>query len=148
MTKRLFLVLVVLMVPTISGCFVEPGSGGSVEFDGSFNVSDREFTMNGQVRLGGGIPPQDEYRDIQLELYAKNGSLLYKENLGTLHNRSERLDVSVSLSTVPHYVIFDSPDIWDGETEVDYYVRSPEVDGGYRFEDTTDRSQLPITPDG
>lgn len=131
---------------TLSGCFVEPGHGGSIECDGSVNVTDTGFTTDGLVRLGVGAPPKDEYRDIYIELYAKNGTLLYEENLGMLHNRSERLDVSIAHPTVPYYVISDSSDIWDSDTDVDYYVRSPDVEGGYRFEDTTDRSQLPITP--
>lgn len=148
MSKQAAVLMTVIALSSFSGCYVEPGTGGSLAYDGTLEVSDGEFTMQGDLEFEGGRMPQDEYENITLELYAENGTLLYKEHLGTIHDKSDKLDVSVSLSTVPHYVIFDSPDIWDGQTGVDYYVRSPGAEGGYEFKDTANRSELPIAPDG
>lgn len=148
MNKNALMIATVIIVSSLSGCFVEPGREVSLEFDGHSKVSDGEFNMTGQVRLSGGIPTKDVYRDIHLELYAENGSLLYKDKLGTLHNRSERLDVSVSLSKVPYYVIFDSQDFWDANSGVPYYVRSESGYQGYQARDTNDRRELPTTPVG
>lgn len=144
MNKLNIVLGVVIVVSMLSGCFVEPGEGASIGFDGSFNVTDEEFEMDGQLWLGGGAPAQGEYRVIRLELYAENGTLLYEEDLGTLHNRSDRLDVSVSLRTVPYYVVFNSSDIWDGETAIDYYVRSQDAYQGYQLNTATEREELPI----
>jgi hypothetical protein len=148
MIKRSVLLSMLVVSSLSSGCYVEPGEGASIEFDGQVNRSADAFTMRGEVLLGGGSPTQEAYEDIHLEFYTKNGSLIQKVSLGTLHNKSKRLTVSVSLSTVPYYVIVDSPDIWDGETDVDYYVRNENADGGYALRDTTKRSELPILPDG
>ena len=140
--------IAVMILSSLSGCYTEPGQGVSLEVDGHPMVSEEGFTMDGQLRLSGGIPSQESYQAIRIELNAQNGSLMYKENLGTLHNQSDRLKVSISLSTVPYYVIFDSPDIWDGETGVPYYVRSETGYQGYQIHVIGDRKELPITPDG
>lgn len=148
MKREILFGISVILAVSFSGCYVEPGVGGSLAFDGTFDLSDDEFTMKGDLEFEGGRMPQDKYENITLELYAQNGTLLYKEHLGTIHNKSHKLNVSVSFSSIPYYVIFDSPDIWDGKTGIDYYVRSPDAEGGYRFEDTADRSELPIAPNG
>ena len=148
MTWKVVLFVSVLLITPLSGCYVEPGSGTSLEVDGHPNASETGFSWEGQVRLSGGIPTEEVYEDIHVEFYAENGSLIYKERLGTLHNRSERLNVSVSLSVVPYYVVFDSQDIWDGDMGVPYYVRSKTGHQGYQIHYASDRSELPITPDG
>lgn len=138
---------VILALP-LSGCYTEPTTGGSLAYDGFFDISDGEFTMHGDLEFEGGLMPQDKYGNITLELYDENGTLLYKEHLGTIHNKSDKLNISVSISTIPHYVIFDSPDIWGGQIGVPYYVRSKTGYQGYQIHHTNNRSELPINPDG
>jgi hypothetical protein len=146
MSRTELVVAGVMVVSLFSGCYVEPGEGTAITFYGDFQVSEGEFTMNGSIGMTGGDPSQDEYEDLYLELYSENGTLLYEERIGTLRNLSDRIDVSVSLSTVPQYVILDSSDIWDGETGVDYWVRSKEAHQGYQQKTVTERGELPITP--
>lgn len=147
MNKSIILISVVF-ISLLSGCFIEGTEGGSIAYDGDFNISESGFEMNGDVRFAGTNPPQSKYQNITLELYTENGKLLYEVEVGTLNGPSDKLTVSVSHSTVPHYIVFDSPDIWDGKTGVDYYVRSKEAHQGYQLYTATSREELPITPDG
>lgn len=145
MSKPLIFAAVVIMAMS-SGCFIEGTKGGSITYDGNFNISNNEFEMNGDVRFSGTNPPQERYESITLELYTEDGTLLVEEELGTLDGPSDKLPVSVSSSTIPYYIIFDSPDIWDGTTGVDYYQRSQEAHQGYQLHTATSREELPITP--
>jgi len=146
MNKQLLLTSVVL-VSLLSGCFIEGTEGGTITYDGDFNSSERRFIMNGDIRFAGTNPPQSSYQNITLKLYAGNGSLLYEEELGTLNGPSDTLSISVSRSTAPRYIIFDSPDIWDGKTGIDYYVRSQDAFQGYQRHTISNRRKLPITSD-
>jgi len=144
--KKTLLLFTVAALALLSGCFIEGTEGGSLTYTG-FNVSDNRLTMRGDLVFVGPNPPQDKYENITFKLYAEDGTLLYREQLGTLDAPSGKVSVSASTSPVPKYVIFDSPDIWDGTTGVDYYVYSQETNH-YDVRTTTDRSELPITSDG
>lgn len=148
MPHRTFTLCCLFVAVALSGCFIEPGQGTSITYDGNFSISDEGFEMEGSVVMGGGIPSQDEYENITVEFYTYNGSQIHKEKLGSLTDKSDRLHVSVALSEVPHYVIIDSSDIWDGKTGVEYYTRSEAAQGGYAYHKTADREELPITPEG
>jgi len=139
--------IVLLVITVLSGCFIEGTEGGSLSYDGEFNVSEKGVNMSGDIVFLGTNPPQNRYENISIEMYASNGTLLYKEQIGTLNPTSEGVSISVSLSTVPKYIIFDSPDIWDEKTGVDYCVYSSES-GVYEQRTAANRSELPITPDG
>lgn len=146
--KKALLLVCLITISSLAGCFIEPGQGTSISTNLEFDTTGEMFGVEGEVYLGGGIPSQEAYENISIELYDEDGELMYSEKLGTLRNNSDELTVSISLQNTPYYVIFDSPDIWDGKTGVDYYVRS-ETDGiVFSSYGTSDRSELPITPDG
>lgn len=147
MNHRIAVMLGLVVLLTTSGCYIDPAQGADVEFYGNITATDDGFRMNGDLELGGGNPQLDEYREIEVVLYANDGEVLYREELGTLHNKSSRLNVSISSDHMPEYVIFDSPNIWDATGEIDYFVRDPRARGGYRVEDTTDQEDLPVELD-
>lgn len=148
MRKRQIALALVLASAPLSGCFIEPGEGTMLIFHGDIGLSDGEFEMEGYVSFDAGIPSKDVYRDVSLELYAANESLVYKEDLGDIHNGTQRVNTSVTHSPPPEYVIFDSPDFWDDDTATEYYVRSEEAYRGYQVKVATESSDLPITPSG
>lgn len=148
MNKKILLWSFLLLSASLSGCFINPPTGGSLFFDGNMTTSNGEFNMNGELFYTGGLPTQDTYDNLSLELYTEDGTLIRKEPLGSLDAKNGTINISVSSSNIPEYVIFDSPDIWDGRTSVRYYVRSNSTDSSYIVNSTVDRSELPVTPDG
>jgi|GEM_PF-4747985 len=141
------ILLVVVVMGTLAGCYIHEQGNGSLTYQDNITVSDSSFRMNGSIGISGTME-QEVYENISAEFYAEDGILIHRETLGTIESKSDRLTVRISLDTVPQYIVFDSPDIWDGETEIVYYVRSEHAANGYRLERTTDRSELPIEPDG
>jgi len=147
MAYRKSIVVSLILLTALSGCFIETGGVPNVAYNGNVSENGSEFSMDGYVEITGNNR-EDTYENISLELYDRNGSLIYEENLGTIDRRNESLPVSVSLSTIPEYVIFNSPDVWDGNAQVAYYVRSQSSSTGYRWEDASSKDELPVEPSG
>lgn len=145
--KQLAIALALLVAVSLSGCFVEGGEGGTLDFEGEIDVSDGNFAMNGHLEYDGWALTADSFRSIVIELYTEDGTLLHRESIGEMRNSSEQLDVAISFDTIPYYIIIDSPDIWGGSTDVPYYVRSEDRDSGYERHLINERSELPITPE-
>lgn len=98
--------------------------------------------MDGFVSTGGGIPDHDRYRDVRVLLYAANGTLLDSKLLGYLPANHGSRNISINTSANPKYIIFQSPDFWTGQMQVEYSVRT---DDGYRIEYATSENELPTT---
>lgn len=146
--RRLLIIVTLIAAVTLSGCFIEGGEGGTLDFEGNIDVSDAGFTMVGHLEFDGQALTRDTYRDISIELYDRNGTIQHKEHLGDLHNPNEELEVSISRSMIPYYIIIDSPDIWDEKTGVPFYVRADDRELGYELHRVNRRSDLPIKPEG
>jgi len=146
MIRRTVLSCAVSISAVFSGCFIETGPGDLIVFDGSMEIQDETFSMSGEVVVTGDVE-EDPYQNISVEYYTSAGQLLHKESIGSLSQDDSRESIAVEIDQVPEYIIFDSPDIWDGDTSVVYYVRDEQSASGYRAEDTTKRDKLPITPD-
>ncbi len=54
--------------------------------------------------------------------------------------------VSVSSQTIPHYVVLSSPDVWNGQDEVQYFTYFDEAYQGYSASTISRRDELPFTP--
>lgn len=146
MRKRWIVILIIVSAVSLSGCFIDPGEGGTIQYDGNFTGENGSFAMDGEVQLLGPNPPQNNYENISIYLYSNETELLYSRSLGGIENSSTDLPVSISLRTHPKYIIIYSEDLWDGKTQIGYYVRDPRAANGYRYERTTERSQLPVAP--
>lgn len=103
--------LIVLLLIVTAGCVrTEPGRGGEVGFYGTMNATESGFVMDGQITLGGGIPKQDEFENVTVYLFTENGTLIRSHRAGTL---TGLLNVSLTTSRTPHYVVINSPDFWE-----------------------------------
>lgn len=130
---------VVLTVP-LAGC-VPQGESVSITYHGSINATDTQFTMEGFLSSGGGIPDRDRYRNVRVTLYSINGTVISSQSLGNLPANYGSRNVSITTSRIPQYVVFESPDFWTEQMQVEYYVNA---DGEYRIEYATARSELPV----
>jgi len=130
----------------LSGCYTDPGQGTSITHYGNLNSTSGNFTMDGYIEAATAAPSQQRYKNVTVRFYSENNTLIYQERLGTLENGS-RLNTSVELTTIPHYVVFDSPDFWEGDTSVAYYIYSSSSNE-YTYRDAVNRSELPISPKG
>jgi hypothetical protein len=81
---------------------------------------------------------------VSVNLYSANGTPIASEVLGDLPANHGSRNVSITTSQTPKYVVFESPDFWTTDMQVEYYVR---VDGEYRVEYATSESDLPVTPE-
>lgn len=141
---RVSLVLLLVAAP---GCgFIDPGVGGTIGFDGNMSADDGSYTMSGQVYFAGGNMPQGTYENISVYYYDRNKTLIHREPVGTIHNKTERISVNVHLNRTPHYIILYSSDLWDGETAVAYYVWSEYPEIQYENDAAAKPSELPVNP--
>lgn len=146
MNTRMPIIYCSIFMLLIAGCaYVPSGDEVNVGFTGSLNASSSSFSMEGNITVGGGIPDRQTYRDMTVNLFSEDGDLLLTKKLGNLRTDAGRLDVSIAIQSVPHYVIIESPDFWQEPMQVEYYVR---MDSNYSVEYATARDELPaeITP--
>lgn len=144
MVRKGFVRIGLAILLLTAGCVRnEPGSGGEVGFYGTMNVSDSRFVMAGQITLGGGTTNQDEFDNVTVYLFTKNGTLLRTHPAGTL---TGLLNVSIASDRVPHYVIIDSPDFWrENRITVRYYYRlGPNRDRDYGVRDARSVADYPV----
>lgn len=118
------------------------GSGTHVTYYGSFNTTDG-FHMDGYLSSGGGIPDKDAFRSVSIQLYTEDGTLHFTSEVGRLTANHGRNNISLSTTTVPHYILLLSPDFWDGQTEVDYFRRNVDEEM-YTAIGVTSRESLPV----
>lgn len=127
-----------------AGCIGnEPGPGGEVGFYGDMSVSDSRFVMDGQITLGGGTTNQDEFDNVTIYLFTKNGTLIQAHRAGTL---TGLLNVSIASDQVPYYVIINSPDFWqENRITVRYYYRlESDTNRDYGVRDARSMTDYPV----
>jgi len=117
--KALPVLLVTLMI-VLAGCGAEPGTGVHLEYDGYLEPTDPGFRMEGYIEVDGGLSPQDTFRDVTVCLYSEDEELLHSQDLGELHIDSE-VNVSISRTTTPRYVIIDTTASDGEDIGTEYY---------------------------
>jgi hypothetical protein len=117
--KALPVLLVTLMI-VLAGCGAEPGTGVTLEYEGYLEPADPGFRMEGYIEVDGGLSPQDTFRDVIVCLYSEDGELLHSQNLGELDIDSE-VNVSISRTTTPRYVIIDTTALDGEDIGTEYY---------------------------
>jgi len=142
--KTLTTVLLLLVVVT-AGCgdtydeTTEP-EPSDIIFIGDFNRTGN-FTMDGHIEENGF--GNGTFRNVTIYLYTENGTLLKAVSVGRFAGRTK--DVSISSTSIPTYVIIDSPDFWTQPRGVEYYEwwEGPRR-SQYRGHDIANRSELPV----
>ena len=139
-TNRSIATILLACCVLLAGCpGVEPGDETSVTFLGTMNGTDSGFEMDGRLVQAPGTGGFQTYDNVELKLYAANETVLHSQELGSLH---QELNVSVSISNVPEYVIFTSPDFWeDADTAVNHYERT---DYSYTVRSIASEDELPV----
>jgi hypothetical protein len=128
----------------LSGCArTEPGTGVSIQFDGTFDTSDG-FHMDGEIETSGGVSPKESYRNVVVCLYFNETDQIVRERVGDLQ-ADDQLSVSITSSRIPTYIVINSPDFWHPQNEVDYYERS---DGLYTVYTVGREEDLPASDCG
>lgn len=141
MNGRILLILSVMITMPLAGCgYVPEGDTVHINFHGSFDTTESGIHINGDLVAERRAAEQDVYRNVTINLFAENGTLLYQEELGDLKARVGRLNVSIKSEFVPRYITFESLDFWNEQMTVDYYEK---VDEGYAVYEATSRSELP-----
>lgn len=146
MIRRAFLSSAVGFSAVCAGCFIETGPGGRIRHDGSIEIAEGTFSMTGEIVVTGDFE-KSVYEDISILFYTPREEMLHTESVESLGRDIQRRSISIELRTIPEYIIFDSPDFWDGDLSVAYYTRSEQAANGYQFHDTDDRDDLPVAPD-
>ena len=140
MKKRTGIIIVCLLI-TLAGCpGVEPGPGTNVGFSGKFAITEAGFEMEGKIAETPGTAGFHEFRNVSVQLYTKNGTLIRSFQIGTLNWST---NVSITSKQVPYYVIITSPEFWEVDNiGVDYYERTE--DDLYIQRIASSKSELPV----
>lgn len=128
-------VVFVALMSVISGCSTS-GSFHSVRFGpGEIAVEDGQFHMDGQIGVGTGAAPHQNFSDVTVVLYDADKGVIERVSVGALSTSPSygptARTVNITTDRVPTYVVIDSRDFWTGQTEV--HVEGYElVNGSYR----------------
>jgi len=146
--RRYILLLTILVIATLSGCFINTGGNPRLDFDGNMSSANSSFSINGILEVEGGNEPRNRYDNICISLYDSEKTVLLTQPLGSIAGDSS-VEVSARSDQIPEYIVFHSADIWDGTTEVPYYVRSEVSYQGYQLHEVTEPGELPVqVPEG
>jgi len=144
-TIQIGILVALVMVTSLAGRSTVPhGEEAEVIYIGSINASNSDFQMDGHLSTGGGVPDPETYRNIKIQLYAENGTMLCSVKVGDLRANHGRRNVSVTSTVVPEYVLVTSPDFWNEQTKVNYFQRSSSGEE-YERERVFSKSELPVS---
>ncbi|QCC52026.1 hypothetical protein [Halapricum salinum] len=149
MKQQLYLGLVAIVIVT-SGCqwYTSTSTQGtSIEFEGSFNVSEGDFTIEGQIVNYAREGEQHSFEDLRVYLYSENETVLNSTRFDRLETRSPRF--SLSASKLPEHIIIYSDGFWQiDEFKVEYYSHT-EMESSIPYDPdfATSKDELPVIPD-
>jgi hypothetical protein len=119
----------------LAGCSTS-ATHHDVDFDGTIEVVDDRFIMDGNVSLGQGAAPDAMFENVTVVLYDKNKEEISRVPVGKLSTTPPPLTQRINITTdrIPEYVVIESPDFWQSDTTV--YVNGYKRPGdGGRYED-------------
>jgi hypothetical protein len=113
-----------------------------VKFDGNITASDGSFEIEGHFYRS--VGNENVYENVTVHLLDERGERIESVQLGTL---DERLPVLVSSSSIPAYVIVDSPDFWQQDNfAVEYFEYKDGKGVSYDLQWASNRSEFPAQP--
>lgn len=128
--KHIVTALCLAALVLTAGCIGgDPPPETEIAYTGSFNVSSESFRMSGDVTQNGYHPEEPNYQDIVVCMYSTQGDLLYKTPPKPM-NETGHTPISVTLDSVPQYVVINSSDFWSSDRirRVAYYRKSTDDD--------------------
>lgn len=132
--------VVVLFAVSLSACTYPTGDEVNISYYGEIDDGNGSFELTGYVSSGGGIGDQDQFKYITVYFLGENESVVDREYLGDVNATYGRLNVSVSTTADPHFIVFNSDDFWDENVWVEYLEY---VDGEYATRRASSQSELP-----
>lgn len=146
--KRLPLLVVALLVAT-SGCQWYTSTtmqGTSIDFEGSLNVSETGFTIEGKILNIAQEGDQRTFENVSVYLYDENKTVIDSVHFDQLGTESPRF--SLQSRNLPEYIIIYSDEFWGtDEFEVKYYTRiDTEREIPYDPEWAASKDNLPVVP--
>jgi len=141
--KTLSAVLLLVLV-AVAGCGntydeTTESEPSDIVFNGEFNRTEN-FTMDGSLSEGGF--GNGTFRNVTIYLYTENETLIKAVSVGRFVGRQK--DVSISSTSIPTYVIIDSPDFWTQPRSVTYYEWLGEQQNLYWERSVGNRTELPV----
>ena len=136
--------LIVLAATTYLAIFtlgISSTSGTDIEFDGRLTMADNQFQVDGTIRNS--PKSETEIGTSSVYMYSDEGTLIKQHPIGALNSK---VDIAITVSAPPKYVIFDSPDFWSRSgVEVLYYYKTSMYDGqsNYQSEWVNSKSDFP-----
>lgn len=141
--KRWILGIVIISL-SLAGCTIGDGpyQQPEITFEGTINVTENGFSMNGEITNLEDEPTP--FENVTVALYSANNELIREVDAGALDRRT---DISITAVEVPEYVIISSPEFWKrDDISVDYFIRTRDGPGYYRTQTAHSRSDLPVPP--
>lgn len=130
---RTGVLLAVVVATILAGCSTS-ATHHDIDFDGTVEVKDNQFVMDGNVSLGIGAAPDATFENVTVVLYDENKEEIRRVPVGELSTTPPPLSQRINITTdrIPEYVVIKSPDFWNSDTTVymSGYKRS-EDDGRY-----------------
>lgn len=131
---RIAVVLALLGVTILAGCSTS-ATQHDAEFDGTIEVKDDQFVMDGNVSLTQGAAPDATFENVTVVLYNENKEVIRRVTVGNLSTTPPPLSqpINITSDTIPTYVVIESPDFWQSDTDVYTHGYEHPDDGG-RYE--------------
>jgi pullulanase/glycogen debranching enzyme len=108
-------------------------------------IIDENFVMDGYLRSSAVVGADEEFSDVHLCLYNKDGSVAESIQLRSLEKKQGAIKITINRPVKPEYVIFRSPDFWSWLNridQIDYYVY--DASGDYERIEVSDKKQYPF----
>lgn len=141
---RIILLCCILL---IAGC--TEGGEPSVEivFDlGSSNGESRQFTADGQIRAQAHLTNQEfTFGNVSIVAYDENREKIGSRRVGEITTRpgENTVNVSITASSTPDFILIESPDFWHSEIEISVsgYKRTDTNYVEFKYTSRSDRFQ-------
>ncbi|ACV12814.1 hypothetical protein Huta_2653 [Halorhabdus utahensis DSM 12940] len=142
-TRKIVLLVCAALLVFGAGCEqLDHTPDPSVKFDGNITASEGSFEIEGHFYRS--VGNEYVYENVMVHLLDEREERIESVHLGTL---DERLPVSVSSSSIPAYVIVDSPDFWQQNNfAVEYFEYKDWKGLSYDLQWASNRSELPAQP--
>ncbi len=136
-----------ILATFFTGC-VTSANHHDVYFSGDIETQNGQFLMDGNVSVGIGAAPDTTLENVSVVLYNEQKHVIRRIRIGELstHGPPQKQQINLTLDTIPAYVVIESPDFWQSNTEV--YVSGYERPGdGSRYKDYSRHSPSEKFPD-
>jgi len=141
-TRRKYCSIISLLSVSITGCYRPTGPKRIV----SISPGEDIVAQDGRLIISGGVEVSPNIEDgsfenVRLLLYETTEKRIAERMVGDVDSYTS---VRFEFDFVPKYIVIHSPDIWEANTEVDYYELT-EDSTSYIPHPVTSKDELPVS---